>query len=260
MMPGLDGFELLRAVRADPALAAIPIMLLSARAGEEERVAGVDAGADDYLVKPFSARELVARVTALLRLSQTSRERDELLAREQEARRDAELQKQHLFSLFMAAPIPITVLRGPTHVVELANDLTCRLLGRRLEQLLGRPIGEAVPELRQQGFEMLLDGVFTSGETSIGHDIPAEFERPDSGPETFYFDYVYTPLREVHGEVAGILVVGNDVTAQVDRAPRRRRPARGRRIRQPRQGRVPRDAGPRAAGTRWRQSSPRCSC
>jgi signal transduction histidine kinase len=215
MMPGLDGFELLRAVRADSALATIPIMLLSARAGEEERVAGVDAGADDYLVKPFSARELVARVTALLRLSQTSRERDELLAREQEARRDAELQKQHLFSLFMAAPIPITVLRGPTHVVELANDMTCRLLGRRLEQLLGRPIGEAVPELRQQGFEMLLDGVFTSGETSIGHDIPAEFERPGSGPETFYFDYVYTPLRELHGEVAGILVVGNDVTAQV---------------------------------------------
>ena len=215
MMPGLDGFQLLRAVRADSSLAAIPIMLLSARAGEEERVAGVDAGADDYLVKPFSARELVARVTALLRLSQTSRERDELLAREQEARRDAELQKQHLFSLFMAAPIPITVLRGPTHVVELANDLTCRLLGRPLEQLLGRPIGEAVPELRQQGFETLLDGVFRSGEASIGHDIPAEFERSDRGPETYYFDYVYTPLREVHGEVAGILVVGNDVTAQV---------------------------------------------
>ncbi len=216
MMPGLDGFELLRAVRADPALSAIPIMLLSARAGEEERVAGVDAGADDYLVKPFSARELVARVTALLRLSQTSRERDELLAREQEARRDAELQKQHLFSLFMAAPIPITVLRGPTHVVELANDMTCQLLGRRHDQLR-RTAHRArrVPELREQGFETLLDGVFTSGETSIGHDTPAEFERPDGGRETFYFDYVYTPLREAHGAVAGILVVGNDVTAQV---------------------------------------------
>ena len=84
-----------------------------------------------------------------------------------------------------------------------------------IEQLLGRPLGEAVPELRQQGFEMLLDGVFASGETSIGRDAPAEFERPGGGPETFYFDFVYTPLREVHGEVAGILVVGNDVTAQV---------------------------------------------
>ncbi len=74
MMPGLDGFELLKAMRADPATATIPLLLLSARAGEEARVEGLRAGADDYLTKPFRAQELVARVTSVLTLASTRRE------------------------------------------------------------------------------------------------------------------------------------------------------------------------------------------
>lgn len=66
MMPRLDGFGLLEAVRGDPALAAIPFILLSARAGEETRVEGMRAGATDYIVKPFSARELLTRISASL--------------------------------------------------------------------------------------------------------------------------------------------------------------------------------------------------
>jgi two-component sensor histidine kinase len=77
MMPGLDGFELLARLRGDPATREIPVILLSARAGEESRVEGMEAGADDYLVKPFSARELVARVGTHLRLA---RARAEVLA------------------------------------------------------------------------------------------------------------------------------------------------------------------------------------
>lgn len=69
MMPQLDGFGLLQAVRADPALQALPVILLSARAGEESRIEGLRAGADDYLIKPFSAREVVARVETHLKLS-----------------------------------------------------------------------------------------------------------------------------------------------------------------------------------------------
>jgi len=69
MMPRLDGFGLVREVRADPALADIPIVLLSARAGEESTIEGRQAGADDYLVKPFSARELLARIAANLKMS-----------------------------------------------------------------------------------------------------------------------------------------------------------------------------------------------
>jgi signal transduction histidine kinase len=62
MMPGLDGFGLLRELRADTRTRTVPVILLSARAGEESAVEGLDAGADDYLAKPFSARELLARV------------------------------------------------------------------------------------------------------------------------------------------------------------------------------------------------------
>jgi signal transduction histidine kinase/CheY-like chemotaxis protein len=74
MMPGLDGFELLRAIRSEPRTADIPVVLLSARAGEESRVEGLTAGADDYLIKPFSARELLARVETHVKLGRLRRE------------------------------------------------------------------------------------------------------------------------------------------------------------------------------------------
>ena len=69
MMPNMDGFELLREIRSDAALRDIPVILVSARAGEESRVEGLAAGANDYLVKPFAARELIARVGANLELA-----------------------------------------------------------------------------------------------------------------------------------------------------------------------------------------------
>jgi signal transduction histidine kinase len=95
MMPALDGFGLLRALRADPATRELPILLLSARAGEEARIEGMEAGADDYLVKPFSARELLARVGSHLeiaRIRRAARERErELRERAEAARIEAEL-------------------------------------------------------------------------------------------------------------------------------------------------------------------------
>jgi PAS domain S-box-containing protein len=77
MMPGLDGFGLLKELRAGPRTARIPVLLLSARAGEESRLEGVEAGADDYLVKPFSARELLARVAAHLQINRLRRESEQ---------------------------------------------------------------------------------------------------------------------------------------------------------------------------------------
>jgi signal transduction histidine kinase len=74
MMPEMDGFALLREIRGDPALREVPVILLSARAGEESRVEGLTGGADDYLVKPFSARELIARVGANLELARVRSE------------------------------------------------------------------------------------------------------------------------------------------------------------------------------------------
>jgi len=74
MMPGLDGFGLLRELRTDARTRTLPVILLSARAGEEAAVEGLDAGADDYLAKPFSAQELLARVRTHLELARVRRE------------------------------------------------------------------------------------------------------------------------------------------------------------------------------------------
>lgn len=72
MLPGIDGFEICRRLKADPVLRAVPIIMLTAKAEEIDKVLGLELGADDYLVKPFSIRELLARVKAVLRRSQNS--------------------------------------------------------------------------------------------------------------------------------------------------------------------------------------------
>ena len=98
MMPGLDGFAVLRELRAGELTSTIPVILLSARAGEDARIEGMEAGADDYMVKPFTARELLARVSghlALGRLRREGAERERALRAELEVRverRTAELQ------------------------------------------------------------------------------------------------------------------------------------------------------------------------
>jgi PAS domain S-box-containing protein len=91
MMPELDGFALLRKLREDARTKKLPVILLSARAGEESRLEGLKAGADDYMVKPFSARELIARIQARIELAKVREEADQLIrAREQRLRFVAE--------------------------------------------------------------------------------------------------------------------------------------------------------------------------
>jgi len=84
MMPRLDGFGLLRVLRADPHLKAVPIILLSARAGEEARIEGMQAGADDYMVKPFGARELLARIQGSLGLVRVRQEAEAAVRKSEE--------------------------------------------------------------------------------------------------------------------------------------------------------------------------------
>jgi PAS domain S-box-containing protein len=93
MMPQLDGFGLLRAIREDCSLASTPVILVSARAGEESRVEGLEADADDYLIKPFAARELLARVAAHVKMARLRRETAE---REERIRSEAALEREKL--------------------------------------------------------------------------------------------------------------------------------------------------------------------
>ncbi len=126
MMPKLDGFGLLRALRANEQTRTTPVILLSARAGEESRVEGMGAGADDYLIKPFSARELMARVEAHLNLQRVRRESEEavlqLIAREQKARASAEIANRvkddFLAMLSHELRTPLNAIFGWTHLLK----------------------------------------------------------------------------------------------------------------------------------------------
>ena len=205
MMPELDGFGLLATLRSRAETAELPVVLLSARAGEESRVDGLAAGADDYIVKPFTGQQLIAQVGAQLKIRQARHA----------AAREREHQRENLLSLFMHAPNPIVILSGAEHVIELANPAACEVWRRRHDELIKRPLLEPLPELRGQTFERLLDQVMKSGVPYQGKEVPAKLRRADGVEETVYFNFVYTPLRSAGGAVEGVLVTAFNVTDEV---------------------------------------------
>jgi signal transduction histidine kinase/PleD family two-component response regulator len=115
MMPRLDGFGLIKELRADPQLRDIPVILVSARAGEESRIEGLDAGADDYLVKPFSARELLARVGAML---ERTRLHALVVDEQRHAREAAQLRSEQFKTLIDEAPMGVFLVDSNLRVRE----------------------------------------------------------------------------------------------------------------------------------------------
>ena len=202
MMPGLDGFGVVRAIRADPGLRDLPVILLSARAGEEARAEGLGAGADDYLIKPFSARELMARVGTNLT---TARIRREAL----QATLDS---AERLRQMFEQAPGFMCMQRGPEHVYELTNAAYMRLIGFR--EVIGKPVRDVIPEVKEQGFFDLLDRVYASGKPFVGQGMRVMLRQDDALVEHFV-DFVYQPIRDGAGTVIGLFTEGADVTERV---------------------------------------------
>ncbi|WP_414571739.1 ATP-binding protein [Nostoc sp. CCY 9925] len=143
MMPSLDGFGLLQALRSDPQTKKVPIILLSARAGEEAQVEGLEAGADDYLIKPFSARELLARVEAALKMAHL---RQEAMQREQELRFEAEVAKAHLETVLAGIQDQFFVLDSEWRY-SFVNERVAEFVGFSKEELLGRSIWEIFPDV-----------------------------------------------------------------------------------------------------------------
>ena len=97
MMPERDGFALLREIRADPQLSGLPVVLLSARAGDEAKIEGLNAGADDYLIKPFSTQELLARVNTNIMMARLRRD----------ITRELEMQKTQLQAVLDTVPVAV---------------------------------------------------------------------------------------------------------------------------------------------------------
>jgi signal transduction histidine kinase/CheY-like chemotaxis protein len=202
MMPKLSGLELLQALRQNEATREVPTLLLSARAGEDARIEALAAGADDYLLKPFSARELLARVSSAIRLAQARRDAE--LARKEEALR--------ILQLFDGAPGFMCVLAGPRHVWEFANQGYRRLVG--LDDPVGQAVLDALPEVAGQGFMEILDTVYSTGERFVGDAVPLSL---GAGParRQVWLDFIYEPVKSEAGETTGIFVVGMEVTDRV---------------------------------------------
>jgi signal transduction histidine kinase len=184
MMPRLDGLGLLRELRADARLRGVPIILLSARAGEEASVEGLASGADDYLVKPFNARELRARVRTHLELAAmrvfAEKARVELLVRLDEAQEDERLriardlhdqigQDLTAIDLLLQSARDAAVLPFVLGRIEEAQTLT-RRLGRDVHTLALRLRPTALDDL---GLRAALDHLATdwSARTRIALDV-----------------------------------------------------------------------------------------
>ncbi|HVV82052.1 MAG TPA: ATP-binding protein [Kofleriaceae bacterium] len=198
MMPGLDGVRLLRALRERPSTRDLPIIMVSARAGEEALVEGLQAGADDYLVKPFSARELVARVRTHLELAGL--------------RRELRHQHERVATLLMRSPVPIAVVRGEALVFELANDALAELLGRR--DLVGAPLLDAVPELRGDGLGEHLREVVRTGDVFAADELPLRFARGPHGAAEVYWTVTCAPFAGPDGARDRVIITALDVTAR----------------------------------------------
>jgi signal transduction histidine kinase len=194
MMPILDGFALLRELRRDAATRDVPVIMLSARAGEESRVVGLEAGADDYLAKPFSSRELVARVTTRLQLARL--------------RRTAERERRKLHDFLMESPVPVAVVVGPEPRFELANPAYCAMVQRKI--LEGALVSEVFPELEQTRIARALE----TGERFESHEEKIRFVH-DGVPRDGYYDVVIQPLRDEQSTVSRVMCVAIEVTEQV---------------------------------------------
>jgi signal transduction histidine kinase/PAS domain-containing protein len=223
MMPRVDGLELLRAVRSDPALRRIPVILVSARAGDEARVEGMQAGADDYLVKPFGARELLARVAAALQLARVRREGEERLAEANRALRERVAELETLLSVIPVG-IGISLDRECRNVQ--VNPAFAAMLGLASGQNASKtaPEGERPTSFRildLQGNEVPGDRLPLQVAAREGREVNhLELDIVhDDGRTTRLLEYA-APLLDEHGTPRGSIGAFVDIT-QRRRAERR---------------------------------------
>lgn len=196
MMPIIDGIEVVRELKGNPETSRLPVILLSARAGEESKIEGFDIGADDYLVKPFSSLELLARVRSQLNIASL--------------RSSAE---KYIHSVFQQAPVSITLLKGPDFVIEFANEISTKLVTKPYGEFINKPFFTAFPET-QRVLEPLLRQVYTTGIPY--HGLEVEVPLNNNGiPEKRYFNFIYHPFRDEENNVIGITTIGEEITEQV---------------------------------------------
>ena len=186
MMPHLDGFGLIRALRVNTVLSAVPVILVSARAGEEARIQGLRGGADDYLVKPFSARELVARVDGMLEIARV--------------RRDADRRKdEFLATLAHELRNPLAPIRTGLELIRLAGDTPAaveqiRTVMQRQVAHMVRLIDDLLDVSRITAGKIQLQRELTPLTVMINSAVEANREAMTAGRLVFHLDLPDHPV------------------------------------------------------------------
>jgi signal transduction histidine kinase/DNA-binding response OmpR family regulator len=234
MMPVMDGMQLLRAVRADPRLSDLPVVMLSARAGEDAQVEGLEGGADDYLSKPFSARELLARVSSNLGMARTRRRAAEAL-RLSEAK--LQVEREFLAQVLAKAPVGISIVDRDGRVTT---------INERGAELIGHGAMPGGPDDKGGYGAIHADGrpyaprEYPSLRAARGERIDAErliyLRGGVGGRERVVLEVDAVPIRDPQGDPAGAVTVFDDagarerteeaLRARVDRAIAEREAAR----------------------------------
>jgi signal transduction histidine kinase/DNA-binding response OmpR family regulator len=219
MMPGLDGFELLASLRAGSATRDLPVLMLSARAGEDARVEGLRAGADDYLVKPFGANELTARVGSIVQLAQFRRESEERLA---QANRELNRRVMEQQALLDVLPIGIGIATDP----ECRNIRVNRAFAATLGLSPGANASKTAPAgERPTNFRVVTPNGVEVPDDELPMQVAARDGRSVSGVE---YDILHadgrivrlleyaTPLLDEHGRPRGAIGAFVDVSAHLE--------------------------------------------
>jgi len=206
MMPRLDGFGLLRAIRDDSALASTPVILLSARAGEESRVEGMQADADDYLVKPFAARELLARVATHVKMAKLRRETAEREERLRSRAESLQASERNLNQIINAIPTFVGVMRTDGSILYV-NQTILDYTGLTPEDVQNGDFRsrmfhpEDVERLREERRDALLRAV------------PFENEQRMRGKNGSYRRFLirYSPLLDEQGRIDRWYATATDI-------------------------------------------------
>ncbi len=122
--------------------------------------------------------------------------------------------EQNLRNVILQAPVGMGILRGPQFVIEIANIRLLELWGKTEVEVINKPLWEVLPEAKNQGFEELLDEVYTTGETKTDYGVPVTLMR-NGKLETVYVKFVFEPFKEANGVISGVMIVAHDVTRLV---------------------------------------------
>jgi PAS domain S-box-containing protein len=203
MMPNLDGFGLLHELRSEQSTRTIPIILLSARAGEESRVEGMEHGADDYLIKPFSARELLARVQTHLEMARVRKQGEEALRRRTE----------QFETLINEAPLGVYLVDGDFRIRAM-NPPALRAFGN-IRNPLSRDFAEVIRILWPEAYaDEIVARIRHTLETGEAQFVPEWIQaRRDRGVREIYeWQISRIPLPEGG---YGVVCYFQDITRQV---------------------------------------------